>query len=52
MNRENMTRAERIDNQLAKAGWSVSSRLIIEELWLPKKQIPIFIERLNRDVFL
>jgi type I site-specific restriction endonuclease len=32
---ESTTRAERIDRQLAKAGWSSSSRQVIEDLWLP-----------------
>jgi type I restriction enzyme, R subunit len=35
VNSEALTRAERIDRQLAKAGWAVSSRHVIEELWLP-----------------
>lgn len=39
MKPEAITRAERIDLQLAKAGWAVSSRQVIEELWLPKNSI-------------
>jgi type I restriction enzyme, R subunit len=31
---ESVTRAERIDHQLAKAGWTQSSRQVVEELWL------------------
>jgi len=34
MNSEALTRADRIDHQLAKAGWAVSSKQVIEELWL------------------
>jgi type I restriction enzyme R subunit len=34
---ESTTRAERIDRQLAKAGWSSSARSIIEELWLRRE---------------
>ncbi len=34
MNSEALTRAQRIDLQLAKAGWSVSSRQVIEEFFL------------------
>lgn len=35
MNNEALTRAERINHQLAKAGWTMSSRQVIEELPLP-----------------
>lgn len=38
-NSEAHTRAERIDRQLAKAGWAVSSRQVIEELWLPAESV-------------
>lgn len=34
MDNEARTRAERINRQLAKAGWPVSSRQVIEEWWL------------------
>jgi len=36
---ESTTRAERIDRQLAKAGWSSSGRQLVQELWLPKESI-------------
>lgn len=32
--RRSSTRAERIDQQFAKAGWTASSRQVIEECWL------------------
>jgi type I restriction enzyme R subunit len=36
-NSEAVTRVERIDHQLAKAGWAQSSRQVVEELWLAPK---------------
>ena len=38
---ESITRAERIDRQLAKAGWSSSARQVVEELWLPKGSVVV-----------
>ncbi len=36
---ESTTRAERIDQQLAKAGWTSSARMIVEELLLPRESV-------------
>ena len=38
-NSEAITRAERIDHQLATAGWAHSSRQVVEELWLAPEAV-------------